>query len=261
MSTTVDFDPELARRIEATYATPDISATRTAVFRAAAPRQGQRCLDVGCGPGYLTRELALAVGSTGGVLGVDVSDSMLALAQQRCGGLSQVKLANVDARKLPVGDEALDLACALQVYCYVKELDEALAELHRVIKCGGRAIILDTDLSGIVWESGNRARMEKVLRASDAHAAWPDLPRILPQRLKRAGFELSRCEAVPFVTTAYHPNTYAYGFARFIHQFVCKTSGFPADEADAWLNEFDDLEARQTFFFAVNRFMFVATRS
>ncbi len=261
MSTSLHFDPELARRTEANYATPDISNTRTAVFRAAAPRGGERCLDVGCGPGYLTRELALAVGPDGGVLGVDVSDSMLALAQQRCAGLSQVTLANVDARKLPVDDEALDLACAMQVYCYVKELDEALTELHRAVKRGGRVIIMDTDMSGIVWESRNRARMEKVLRAYDAHAAWPDLPRILPQRLKKAGFELSRCEALPFVTTGYHPNTYVFGLARFIHQFLCKTAGFPEGEADAWLNEFDDLEAQQTFFFAVNRFMFVATRS
>ena len=119
---------------------------------------------------------------------------------------------------------------------------------------------MDTDFSGVVWESGNRERMHKIMRAFDEHAAWPDLPRILPSRLKKAGFDLLRCEAVPFVTLAYHPNTFVYGLARLIHQFV-KNTGFAVEEADAWLNEFDDLEKQGAFFYATNRFMFVATRA
>ena len=260
MSTTLDFDADMARRTETVYATPDINATRIAVFRAAAPRLGQKGVDVGCGPGYLTRELALAVGRDGEVVGIDASDPMLGLAAHRCAGLDQVKLANADARKMPIESETLDFACGLQVYCYIKELDEALGDVRRCLKPGGRAVILDTDFSGVVWESGNRERMSKVMRAFDEHVAWPDLPRILPSRLKKAGFELSRCEAIPFVTLAYHPNTYVYGLARFIHQFVTKNTGFAAQEANAWLNEFDELEKHGAFFFATNRFMFVATR-
>ena len=87
------------------------------------------------------------------------------------------------------------------------------------------------------------------MRAFDEHAAWPDLPRILPSRLKKARFDLLRCEAVPFVTLAYHPNTFVYGLARLIHQFVTKNTGFAAEEADAWLNEFDDLEKQGAFFY------------
>lgn len=70
MSTTLDYNADLASRIETLYATPDVNATRIAVFRAAAPRLGQNGLDVGCGPGYLTRELAIAVGSQGKVVGI-----------------------------------------------------------------------------------------------------------------------------------------------------------------------------------------------
>ena len=261
MSTTLDFDADLASRIETIYATPDVNATRIAVFRAAAPRLGQKGVDVGCGPGYLTRELAIAVGRDGEVVGIDVSDPMLALANRRCAGLDQVKLENADARRLPIDNEILDFACGLQVYCYIKELDEALDDLHRCLKPGGRAVILDTDFSGVVWESGNRERMHKIMRAFDEHAAWPDLPRILPSRLKKAGFDLLRCEAIPFVTLAYHPNTFVYGLARLIHQFVTKNTGFAVEEADAWLNEFDDLEKQGAFFYATNRFMFVATRT
>jgi SAM-dependent methyltransferase len=261
MSTTLVYDAALAARIETVYATPDVAATRVAAFRAAAPRLGEKGLDVGCGPGYLTRELAIAVGIGGRITAVDLSEPMLALAGHRCDGLTQVEFKNADARRMPVPNASVDFACALQVYCYVKDLDDALAELHRVLKPGGRAVILDTDFSGVVWESRDRARMQKVMRAFDEHAAWPDLPRVLPARLAKAGFDVTRCEAVPFVTLAYHPNTYVYGLARFIHQFVVSNTDMPAEDAEAWLDEFDVLERQRAFFYSTNRFMFVATRS
>ncbi|HWO09021.1 MAG TPA: hypothetical protein VNN80_06060, partial [Polyangiaceae bacterium] len=97
--------------------------------------------------------------------------------------------------------------------------------------------------------------------AFDAHAAWPDLPRVLPATLRRAGLELERCEAVPFVTLQYHANTYVYGVARFIHQFVIKNGGVAVEEANAWLAELDTLEAERSFFYSMNRFMFVVRRA
>ena len=181
---------------------------------------------------------------------------MLGLARQRCDGLVQVRFETADALKLPVEGGSADVACIVQVYCYVKELDQALAELHRALRPGARAVILDSDFSGIVWESKDRERMRRVLHAYDGHVAWPDLPRILPRRLHNAGFEITRCETVPFVTIAYHPNSYVYGLAKFIHAFVVKNAGFPTDEADAWLAEFDVLEEERAFFFSLDRFMF-----
>lgn len=260
MATTLNFDAGLAGRVETVYATPDVNATRIAVFRAAAPRTGEIALDLGCGPGYLTRELAIAVGREGEVIGVDISEPMLGLAARRCADLDQVRLVNADVCQLPVDDGTLNVACALQVYCYVKALDEALSELHRALKPGGRAVILDTDYSGVVWETRDRERMRRLLDAWDTHAAWPDLPRVLPHRLRAAGFEVARCEAVPMLTLNYHPNTYVHGLARFMHQFVIN-AGFAADEADAWLAEFDALEQERAFFFAMNRLMFVAVRT
>jgi arsenite methyltransferase len=115
---------------------------------------------------------------------------------------------------------------------------------------------LDSDFSGVVWQSDDRDRMRRVLRAYDEHVAWPDLPRVLPRRLHDAGFEIARCETIPFVTLAYHPNTYVHGLARFIREFVVRTTRVPMDEVDAWLAEFDVLEEQHGFFFSMNRFIF-----
>ena len=153
MSTTLNFDAAAAAETEAIYATPDIAATRIAVFRAANPRPGERVLDVGCGPGYLLRELGMAVGEKGRAVGIDLSDPMLAMAQQRCAAVVKVLTEKTDALKIPGADSTFDLACVLQVYAYVRELDDALVELYRALRPGGRAVILDTDFSGVVWES------------------------------------------------------------------------------------------------------------
>jgi hypothetical protein len=102
--------------------------------------------------------------------------------------------------------------------------------------------------------------MEKILAAYDKHVAWPDLPRILPRRLRSAGFYTERCEMLPILTLNYHPNTLVYGLARFIHRFVTTHEGIAVDEADSWLAEFDDLEKAGAFLFAMNRFLFVARK-
>jgi arsenite methyltransferase len=87
MSTTLDFDATAAAEVDAIYSTPDVAATRIAVFRAVNPRRGETALDIGCGPGYLLRELATAVGAGGRAVGVDISEPMLAMTRRRCAGI------------------------------------------------------------------------------------------------------------------------------------------------------------------------------
>ena len=261
MATTLNFDAAATAQVEAIYATPDVAATRIAVMRAGNPRAGEHILDVGCGPGFLLRDLALATGPTGQAIGVDISEPMLALARRRCEDIPSVRIEHGDATKLPVGDGAIDLACALQTLAYVPNLDEVLIELHRGLKPGGRLVILDTDFDSLVWESRDRERMRRIMTAYDKHVAWPDLPRILPKRLKASGFELQRCEIVPILTLSFNPHTYAYGIVQFIHRFVSEQAGIPQEDADAWRREFDELERTGCFLFSLNRYLFTARRA
>jgi SAM-dependent methyltransferase len=79
----LQFDAEASHRVEATYMTPDVVEQRQAVLGALGLGPGERVIDIGTGPGLLAAELAAAVGPDGLVCGIDISDSMLALARAR----------------------------------------------------------------------------------------------------------------------------------------------------------------------------------
>jgi len=183
MTEGLQFNAEVARRVEELYKTPDVVAQRQLVLRTLGLSLGERVLDIGSGPGLLALDMGLAVGPTGKVCGIDISEDMLLMSRGRCAGLPWVEFHAGDVTGLPFPDNSFDVAVATQVYEYVGDMTTALAELCRVLRPGGRALILDTDWDSIVWHSSDRARMERVLLAWDEHLDDPHLPRTLALRL------------------------------------------------------------------------------
>ncbi|MCU0224689.1 MAG: metalloregulator ArsR/SmtB family transcription factor [Acidobacteria bacterium] len=96
--------------------------------------------DLGCGTGALVAELAGAVRR---VVGVDQSAEMLAAARERVAGLSNVELHEGDLGALPLADACCDAALMLLSLAYAPQPGAALGELARVLKPGGRAVIVD----------------------------------------------------------------------------------------------------------------------
>ncbi|MFZ5913359.1 MAG: methyltransferase domain-containing protein, partial [Pseudomonadota bacterium] len=145
MSGMLEFDERRARAIETMYQNPDVTGQRAEVLRRLELRPGEAVLDVGSGPGLLLRDLALSVGEAGKAVGLDMSAPMIEVARRRCEGLPQAAFEQGDAMKLPFPGAMFDVAVSTQVYEYVPDMETALAELHRVMKPGGRILILDTD--------------------------------------------------------------------------------------------------------------------
>ena len=83
MAGMLEFNEDAARRVEAAYTTPDIVAQRASVLSMLALEPGEHVLDMGVGPGFLAAEMAAEVGAAGRVCGIDVSDTMLAIAAAR----------------------------------------------------------------------------------------------------------------------------------------------------------------------------------
>ncbi len=247
---TLAFADDMARLQRALAQCHDMVVRRSAVLEALRPHSGERVLEVGCGGGFYTYEAAQCVGQIGRVCAVDLSADQIAAAQARCAELEWVECRVGDAVKLPYGDAEFTALYGVQVFEYVVKLDDALREICRVLRPGGRVVILATNWSSVVWHSEQPARMERVLSAWTAHAPYPDLPAILRARLRQSGMTPIRQTPAPVLNTSYHANSFSYYLARMIRPFVVGRQAVTQEDADAWIDEFDALEQKGAYFFS-----------
>ena len=105
---------------------------------------GDRVLDVAGGSGYLSRLFAKKVGSTGEVVLTDINTSMLAVGRDRLidDGVF-VPALQCDAEKLPFPDQHFDCVIVAFGLRNMTHKDKALAEMQRVLKIGGRLLVLE----------------------------------------------------------------------------------------------------------------------
>jgi arsenite methyltransferase len=256
---TLRFDDQAARRLERSYMTPDIVRQREVTLGLLALKPGESVVDIGSGPGFLCESMADAVGDKGRVVGLDISDDLLASAQQR-NARPQLTYRKSDAVALDVPDAAFDVAVSTQVFEYVADCDRALREMSRVLKPNGRALVVATDWDSVVWRSSDRQRMQAMLAAWEGHCADPRLPRTLGPRLRAAGFNITAVHGHPIINTRLGADTYSQGIMELMAAFVRKRQGDMATQADAWLGDLRDLEAQGAYFFSLTRFLFVAVK-
>lgn len=254
----LEFDDDAARRIDRTYATPDVVEQRARTLALLDPQPGERVLDVGSGPGYLVASIADLVGAAGAVHGLDPSPPMNALASARTADRAWVSIDAGDALTLPYPDGSFDAAVSTQVYEYVADLDAAFTELRRVLRPGGRALVLDTDWDAVVWHVADRARHARIMAAWEEHLTHPRLPRTLAGSLRRAGFEIGGQHAIPLLNAALHDDTYSANIMRMIADFVTGRHGLTSADADAWVADLHARAAADEYFFCMNRYCVLA---
>src|SRR5215217_573804 len=198
--------------------------------------------------------MAQTVGPSGYVTGLDVSDAMLALSQRRCGdlnGAGRVGLVKADATALPFPDATFDAATSIQVYEYVADLSTALAELHRVLQPGGRALILDTDWDSIVWHATDTDRMRRLLAAWTQRFADPYLPRSLASELRAVGFKVNQPQVLVLLNVDYSRDTYSIANGEIMADFAVTRGQLTREEANAWLADLHQVGSQGRYFFSL----------
>ena len=115
-------------------------------------RAGDRVLDIGCGPGTITADLADRV-SPGRVTALEVTEAALDLARAEIAGrgLGTVDFAVGDVHALQFPDDSLDVVHAHQVLQHVGDPVTALREMRRVCRSGGIIAVRDSDYAAFTW--------------------------------------------------------------------------------------------------------------
>jgi SAM-dependent methyltransferase len=142
------------------------------VLGALAPRPGESVLDLGCGCGDSTLALAARVGSKGFVLGVDLSEPMLARARERAAaaGLAQVAFEAADVQSARLGEARFDAAFSRFGVMFFAAPAVAFANVRRALRPGGR-------LAFVCWRPASENAWVRVpLAAAAQHLTLPPPP-------------------------------------------------------------------------------------
>jgi ArsR family transcriptional regulator len=139
--------------------------------------------DLGCGTGAMSAILAPHVKQ---VIGVDASDEMLDAAKTRLGDATNIEFRKGSLEALPLAPDSVDAATLMLVLHHLPSPAEALAEAGRIIKPGGRVLIVDMashekdeyrQQMGHVWLGFSEEQMTKMLGAAGfTHVKWHALP-------------------------------------------------------------------------------------
>jgi SAM-dependent methyltransferase len=119
---------------------------------------GERVLDLGSGAGTDSLVAAQMVGSSGKVVGIDMTAAMLVKARRAAGemGVANVEFVEGEVESLPFPDEAFDVVISNGVIDLVPDKDAVYSEIFRVLAPGGRVQIADVTIQKPVSAEGRR---------------------------------------------------------------------------------------------------------
>jgi len=163
------------------------------IFSLAGLKRGETAIDIGCGTGNYSIELAKRGID---VTGLDDSEEMLSRARIKAGNERlRIDFLRADALALPFPDASFDLVLSVSALCFMKDPQGAIVEMRRVLRPGGRVVIGSLNR----WSPWALARRVKGLfRETIYNTAAFTTPRELESALARAGFEAVKVKACLF---------------------------------------------------------------
>lgn len=164
-------------------------------------QDGMRILEVGCGPGFVTEQLADRLPHSR-IIGLDMDENLLKQAEARLDEQAQRNIefvkASVYDTSLP--DNSFDFVVARMLFLHLHKTEEAALELQRVLKPGGKLVIIDIDdgIFGIIQPDieGFQSITKKFTEMQGNAGGNRLIGRSLPRLLQKIGFQEIELETV-----------------------------------------------------------------
>jgi arsenite methyltransferase len=258
-----NFDAADIARLDKAYSTPQIVDQRRRFRAAVAARPREVGLDVGCGPGHLACELTREVAPEGRIVAIDRSPESVDASKARAVKEELADAVDVqvgDATALEFPDETFDFVVAVQVYCFVPNVALAIEEAARVLRKGGRLLVLESDWDMCIWKSRDPVFTRRMISArAENQFAHAYLPRDLHKLFRAAGLTVGDVQTFSIVETCYDPSSYGASVIGTTRDSALK-HGVSAPDVAAWEQDLRSRTAEGEWFFCLNRFVFTGTK-
>jgi arsenite methyltransferase len=250
-------------RLDRAYSTPQIVDQRRRIRAVVGARRSEVGLDVGCGPGHLACELANEVAPGGRIFAIDKSPESVDATKARAVKEELTDSVDVqvgDATALGFPDDTFDFVVAVQVYSFVPNVARAIEEAARVLRKGGRLLVLESDWDMCIWKSRDPIFTRRMISArAETQFAHAYLPRDLHKLFHAAGLTVADVDTFSIVETRYDPNSYGASVIGTTRDQALKHC-LPAPDVAAWEQDLRSRTTEGEWFFCLNRFIFTGTK-
>lgn len=169
-------------------ALPGLARLRTWAHEALALRPGESAADIGSGTGSEAIAFAETVGPNGLAVGVEPDPHLLAAAERNAAAAgSRATFHSGDAYGVPFGSDTFDAVLCERVFQHLTAPIRAAREIARVLRPGGRAVVMDSDWGTAIVHPGDRRVVREVIDTLLINTTNPFSGRRLPGLLTKAG--------------------------------------------------------------------------
>ena len=244
-------DPQsLVEHLDATNSNPQAMFCRQELLRVLDPREGDHVLDVGCGLGHMTLELAKFVGDAGRVTGIDRSEIMIAEAKRRTHNLPGVEFRVEDAHEMSFREHNFDGCIVISTLVHVRSPRQVLSEIMRVLKPGCRVALQENDWQTMVLKTNDPVIDETVLHMLRKSFRKAGIGREVATLLKEVGFEDIAVRSGTLSTADYTTADKAWRIQECLER-ACRSGEFSPARTDCLLSHFSKADESGQFFAAM----------
>jgi len=251
----------MAAFLEERSRTPDMQAVNQKLCETVAAKPGERLLEVGSGSGVLCRMLAPNLQPGGQIVGVDISPDMTIEAQKYAfaeGIDNGITFETYSAESLPYPEASFDGAISARLLLHAAEPEIVIHEMKRVIKPGGRVIVMDWDFDTVTVDHADRELTRRLLHwRNDHHGGNNWSGRQLWRRMREAGFQ--NLTVHPWVSVVHNEEDGLTQSLWRAAQVACEARVISSVEQEDWINELKDRIYAGTFFASIVYFIVIGT--